>query len=235
MSNDSTNTISCSPRYAVKNQRSLAIFANGPSLNEAGIERLRGAPGLDLLAINTPHPSIPLNDYHYWLFVDMDVATRHADLVQQYEGTFISCLRLPTARHVMSFKLLRGSGFSRNICEGYYTGRSSTYVALQFAIEKQYKRIFVFGLDMNPVDGNCFFGPHADPHNAPAIRARRFEAEAIFLKFAAYDLTDAERSSIVLCGRAKDWDFCRYFERWPVEKAVSRILDSLSGVQARGE
>src|SRR5690348_7668889 len=111
MNGESISTTSISPNCAAGTRRSsLAIFANGPSLNEAGIERLRGVPGLDLLAINTP--LLPINDHHYWLFVDMDVATRHADLIPQYEGTIISCLPLPTARHVMSFKLLRGSGFS---------------------------------------------------------------------------------------------------------------------------
>lgn len=209
--------------------RSLAIFANGPSLNDAGIERLRGVEGLDLLAINTPHPSIPLNEHDYWLFCDSEIEIKHGDLIPQYEGTIISCLRLPTARHVMDFKTLHGMGFSRDIITGYYIGGSSAFVSLEFAMEKQYRRVFVFGLDMDPTNGNCFYGAHRSPHDGPTIRARRFEREAIFLKFAADQMTDEERASVVLCGAAKDWDFCNSFLRWPVEQAVSRALNSLAG------
>lgn len=208
------------------NPRSLVIQANGPSLNDVqGLELLKDAPGLDTLVVNTPHPALWPSTY--WCFADHEITQRHKDLIPSYEGTIISCLRVPEAKHVLDFDQKRGIGWSRDWDFGLFIGRSTTYAALQFATIKGYRRIYVLGLDMQETDGRRFHN-YDEQHNPPEIRCKRFAGEAVFYDHMAYSLSEEERSRIVLCGRAS-WPFTTKFTRLSPETAVGHILSSLRG------
>jgi hypothetical protein len=208
-----------------RSDRSLVVVANGPSANDADLARLCGVAGIDLLAINTPHPAIPLNDYAYWLIVDSDVLNqRHPRLVALYQRTLITPCRCEK-QHVIDFKVLSGFGFSRDPLDGFFVGRSSSYVALQFAIGGGWGRVAFFGLDMQSDDPTWFYGSRSDnPFNLPHQRAAKFDREAAFWEDAiANHLTEEERGRVWLCGLA-DRPFTKYFRRLAPSKAVGELV-----------
>jgi Kdo-III transferase WaaZ len=49
-------------------------------------------------------------------------------------------------------------GFSRNLCNGYFNGRTIAYAALQLAYHLGFERVYLVGVDMSPEQGQ-FYDP----------------------------------------------------------------------------
>lgn len=49
-------------------------------------------------------------------------------------------------------------GFSRNLCKGYFNGRTIAYAALQLAYHLGFQKVYMVGVDMNPEQGQ-FYDP----------------------------------------------------------------------------
>lgn len=202
------------------------IIGNGPSAAYAPLDLLKSRDKIDIISINKPDARVWPSKY--WLFCDNSQYRRHVELWNAYNGTIINATSVTHNRqNAMRVKCRSGKGFSRDIINGFYIGRSSVYAALQVAMWLEYDDIYVFGLDMCAVDGKLYpWGSNPDVNDD--TRAKRFKLEAEHYDWASKNLSDAERAKIHICSKFNTWPFMEKFERLDETLAVDVILAKIN-------
>lgn len=211
--------------------RLLVMVACGPSILEADLPRLKNNPMVDIMSINKPDPR--LHPTKYWVFCDQSQYTRNREIFDSYPGTLINAWSV-RARHKNQILIRNrsGKGFSKNLDQGYYIGRSTTFANMQTAYWMNYDKVFIFGCDMcKPpnTDQLHFYGVNQDVE--PSIRAKRFAKEAEHYSIGAKQLNTIDRSKFVFCSAYNPWPFVREFEQMDHREAVDYILKMASELQ----
>lgn len=208
--------------------KTLVIIGNGPSLTEVDLSPLVGHPDIHTVSINKPHQQVwPTT---YWSFFDRSQFTRHQDLWESYQGAIFNSTSITEQKpNSLQFKNIGGVGFSHDLTQGLYIGRSSVYATMQIALWMNYDRIYIFGCDMNPngVDGKLYFYG-TNPDVADSVRAARFAKEAKYYDFAARQLDQATKCRYVFCSTYNNWPFVDNFSKADHRTAVSDILHAQS-------
>ena len=204
--------------------RLLIMVACGPSISEVQLPKLKGHPRIDIMSINKPDPRLYPTDY--WVFCDQSQFTRNRKLFEEYQGTIINAWSV-RARHQNQILIRNrsGRGFSKNLLQGYYIGRSTTFANMQVAYWMGYDKVFIFGCDMcKPpnVDKLHFYGTNPDVD--PSIRAKRFAKEAEHYQNGSKQLSPAERKKFVFCSSYNPWPFIKQFEQMDHKIAIDHIL-----------
>ena len=125
-----------------------------------------------------------------------------------------------------------GKGFSKNLSQGYYIGRSTTFANMQTAFWMNYDKVYIFGCDMCKPPGSDdlhFYGRNKDVD--PAIRAKRFAKEAEHYTIGSKQLTAEERKKFVFCSAYNPWPFVKQFESLDHRVAVEHILEKADELQ----
>lgn len=204
--------------------RILVMVACGPSIMEADLPKLKGHPLIDIMSINKPDPR--LYPTKYWVFCDQSQYTRNQEAFEKYTGTLINAWSV-RARHNNQILIRNksGKGFSKNLSQGYYIGRSTTFANMQTAYWMNYDKVYIFGCDMcqppNFKDLH-FYGVNQDVD--PSIRVKRFVREAEHYAAGAKQLGPDERKKFVFCSAYNDWPFIKDFASMDHREAVDHIL-----------
>lgn len=202
--------------------KSLIILGNGPSLNEVDFRRLNH-PDIKFLMINKPLDYIWPTDY--WLFCDMTIFNRYKSYWDKYQNWIFNTTGIRQLRRgSIQIKNFPGHGFSRNLADGFYIGKSSTYAAMQVAYWLNFDRIFLFGVDMCAINGvSHYYGRNEDVNYEKRIG--KFNSEAKWYDNAAEILTAEERAKYYFCSSYNKYPFVDKFNRLDQLTAVDTILD----------
>jgi len=211
----------------------LIIVGNGPSIIETELEKLAGRDGIDIMSINKPCSQVWPSKY--WLFCDHTQLKRHQDLWQAYKGTIFNTTAIKQGRkNTIQIRNLGGQGFSEDILNGFYLGRSSCFAAMQVALWMGYDHIYLFGVDMRSVRINGDVKTHfygINPDCSPKNREARFDQEAKHYSYAAEILSDKMRRRFTFCSAYLQYKFADRFNRLDHRKAVNKILSRLHDEQ----
>jgi hypothetical protein len=202
--------------------RVLIIIGNGPSHKEAKLDLLKNIEPIDMMCINRPDDRVwPTT---YWLFCDNSQLRRHKTLWTGYNGTTINSTAIKDSKpKTVRILTMHGKGFSNNMHNGMYVGRSSVYAAIQVGLWMAYDAIYVFGCDMTAVGGKLYpWG--SNPDVSDKNRIRRFETEATFYNWAADHVTASTREKVIFCSSYNKFRFVDKFGRMDHKKAVKEIL-----------
>jgi len=204
--------------------KTLIIIANGPSINEAQLDKLTDIPSIDTLSINKPFAKVwPTT---YWAFFDQSQLRRNEDIWNTYNGTIFNSTSIKRQKKdSIQFSNIRGHGWSYNPSKGIHIGRSSTYAVMQIALWMNYNHIYIFGCDMNPdgLDGKLhYYGTNPDVD--PTIRAKRFTQEAEYYDNAARILKPEERARFTFASQYNQWPFVDQFNKADHRIIVNAIL-----------
>lgn len=205
--------------------RILIMVACGPSIMEVDLPKLKGHPAIDFMVINKPDPR--LHPTKYWVFCDQSQYNRNKELFDQFKNTIINAWSV-RARHKNQVLIRNksGKGFSKNLLQGYYIGRSTTFANMQTAHWMGYDKTYIFGCDMckppNSKDLH-FYGRNEDVD--PSIRVKRFQKEAEHYDIGAKQLTPEEREKFVFCSSYNTWSFVKEFGHMDHLIAVDYILE----------
>lgn len=204
--------------------RILIMVACGPSVKETHLPQLKDHPLIDFMSINRPYG--PVFPTKYWVFCDQSQYTRNKELFDNYKGTLINAWSV-RARHSNQVLIRNksGKGFSKDLLQGYYIGRSTTFANMQTAYWMNYDKIYIFGCDMCKPPGSeelHFYGRNQDVD--PTIRVKRFAKEAEFYSIGAKQLSPADRQKFVFCSAYNDWPFVKEFQSMDHREAVEPIL-----------
>lgn len=200
----------------------LVIVANGPSILEVELERLRGYEKIHTMSINKPDARVwPTT---YWAFFDVSQIRRHAHAWETYEGTIFNSTSIKKRKpNTVQIKNVGGQGFSKNLLQGFHIGRSSVFAAMQLGLWMDYDHIYIFGCDMAEVGGRLhFYGQNPDVD--PNIRKSRFEAEASYYDDAASRLSEEERARFTFCSSYNPFGFVKRYNRLDHKVAADAIL-----------
>jgi len=204
--------------------RVLVIVGNGPSLSEVDLTPLKHLSVVDIMSINKPHPQ--LWPTAYWAFCDPSQYRRHTKEWSEYnDGVIINSMGIKEQKHnSIRVRNLGGEGFSRDLLQGFYVGRSTVYANMQTAYWMDYQHVYIFACDMNPdgLDGKLWFYG-VNPDVPPALRRTRFEAEARHYDVAATQLDEGERARYTFCSAYNPWPFVDWFNRMDHREAVALI------------
>ena len=210
----------------------LIIIGNGPSILETPLHELRSNPRIDMMSINRPDKRIWPTQY--WLFCDTTQYTRHKELWLSYEGKIINTTAIaytkPNSVHIRN---LGGIGFSEDLTNGFYLGRSSCFAAMQVGLWMGYEHIYLFGVDMKSVVINGKTMTHYygnNPDVTPTNRESRFVNEARHYQHAADTLSSTIRSKFTFCSAYLAFKFVDRFNRLDHRKAVERILEVVNNL-----
>jgi hypothetical protein len=204
--------------------RFLVILACGPSIEYAKIEEFKGHPKIDVMTINKPNRR--LWPTKYWAFCDQSQYKRNMEDFNRYNGLLInaSSVKVEKNHGQVLIRNIRGKGFSLNLLEGFYIGRSTTYANMQTALWMNYEKIFIFGMDMARVNGKLhIYGVNPDVRED--IREKRFADEANNYEYAAGYLTKAQRKRYYFCSRHNPWPFIEKFNKMDETTAVGEIRE----------
>jgi len=207
--------------------KTLVVCGNGPSISDAPLEKLKGAPDVEFLAINVPdHRVWPTQ---YWILQDSVNMMRPEcfNFMPSYQGIVITnhiVKKNVSFRHLVRVVIHRGGGISRDMLRGLCMGASSGYVALQVALYMGFKDIYFFGIDMAPSkDGEMWsFGENTGISEAD--RQKKFSPDAEFWDKGADLLTPEERAHIYICSTVNPWSFTKKFNQLSPEEGVEKIL-----------
>jgi len=202
----------------------LAMFAPGPSILEAEIEKLKGIDKIDTISINKP--DMRVWETSYWMFCDRTQHTRNKSLFDSYNGTLINAESIKSEKiKQIRIKSIHGNGFSFDLTRGFYIGRSTTYSAMQVAAWMEYDKIFIFGCDMCRVGGKLHsYG--VNPDVPEKIRESRFEKEAEFYMSASKIMSEDLRKKFYFCSSYNPWPFIDRYNRLNQKEAVDFILNA---------
>lgn len=208
----------------------IVILGNGPSLGEVDVARLKDHHKIDLLTINKPDPRVwPTT---YWAFFDLSQYRRNENLWNSYTGTIFNSTAIKRQKATsMQFKNIGGRGWSRDMMQGLYIGRSSVYAAMQIAAWMSYEHVYILGCDMNPdgLNGQLhFYG--SNPDVTPEVRKNRFAKEAEHYSLAAEILSPEERAKFTFCSAYNPWEFVNKFNKLDHREAVATILAKTEGL-----
>lgn len=203
--------------------RILVIVACGPSINEIDTAVLKNKQLIDIMAINRPDNRIwPTT---YWSFCDQTQYIRNKELFETYNnGTIFnsSSIRVQHKNQIL-IRNRSGKGFSRDLTNGYYIGRSTTYASMQIALWMGYNFIYILGCDMSKVgDKLHYYGKNLDVDDYN--RVQRFNAEAQHYAIGAEALTEPERKRFYFCSNYNKYPFIDKFNRLDQKDAVNHIL-----------
>lgn len=207
----------------------LIIVGNGPSILEAQLEKLRGQPLIDIMSINKPDGR--LWPTKYWLFCDSTQWKHNKELWDTYNGTIFNTTAISQSkRNAIHIRNLGGDGFSTNLLDGFYIGRSSCYAAMQVALWLDYDHIYLFGVDMKSVTINGkrlthYYGENPDVRSIN--REARFDNEAKHYQHAANTLTVPVRAKFTFCSTYNPYPFIDRFSRLDHHTAADHILSTL--------
>lgn len=203
--------------------RILVMIACGPSVLENDFSILNDIDNLDIMVINKPLPSVwPPK---YWAFCDDSQRKRNESHFKSYQGTLINSTVVKERKPNQVVVLPKAiTGVSRNLHEGYVIGRSSVYANIQVALWMNYKKIFIFGVDMCQVQGKLHhYG--VNPDVAENKRLKRFGDEATNYNIMATKLPEDIRKNIYFCSSYNPWPFVDKFNKWDHNGAIDKIID----------
>lgn len=203
--------------------RVLVMIACGPSVLEVDFTPFKDHNEIDIMVINKPLPQIWPSTY--WAFCDHSQYERNRDAFKNYTGILINSTAVRTNRaNQIKINAKHTTGVSRHLPEGYVIGRSSVYANIQTALWMDYKKIFIFGVDMCKVgDKLHHYGVNPDvPQNK---RMERFRIEAKNYDMMASALPEELRQKIYFCSSHNPWEFTKRFNRWDHKGAIPKILN----------
>lgn len=203
--------------------RILVMIAAGPSVSEVDLSVLNDHPLIDVMCINQPY--MPLWPTKFWAFCDHTQYQRNAAIWDQYKGIVINSHNVRARKtNQILIKNKPGQGFSLDLVTGYHIGRSSTYAAMQIANYMNFRRVYLFGVDMAEVNGILhYYGQN--PHVTNEIRKQRFQAEANHYWWAATHLPAETRERFIFCSSYNPWPFLEHFDKLDHKNAIQDILD----------
>lgn len=203
--------------------RILVMIAAGPSVSEIDLSVLNDHPLIDVMCINQPY--MPLWPTKFWAFCDHTQYQRNTAIWDQYKGIVINSHNVRARKtNQILIKNKPGQGFSLDPVSGYHIGRSSTYAAMQIANYMNFRRVFLFGVDMAEVNGVLhYYGQN--PHVTNEIRKQRFEAEAKHYWWAATHLPAETREKFVFCSSYNPWPFLEHFGKLDHKSAIQDIFN----------
>jgi len=203
----------------------LVIIGNGPSINEAALEKLRDQAHIDIMSVNKPDSRVwPTK---YWTFFDLSQMRRNEDLWNEYNGIIFNSTAIKRQKQTsMQLKNVAGLGFSTDLSKGIHIGRSSVYAAMQIGYWMGYDHIYIMGCDMDPsgLNGKLhFYGNNPDVD--PEVRKTKFQKEAEYYDNASNVLTEGDRRRFTFCSSYNPWGFVEKFGRLDHKIAIQTILD----------
>lgn len=144
------------PFHQLHRGERVFLLASGPSLTTLPLDRLRGQV---VMGLNRSALAFPETQYHCamdrWLF------RRHPSLLRRCPTLFT----VPDRPFGIPLRLLDDEdervgpdGFSLDLREGIYSGRSVAYFALQVAVWMGFQEIVYLGLDLAHGPTTHFFG-----------------------------------------------------------------------------
>jgi len=207
--------------------KKLVICCNGPSIADAPLEKLKGAPGVEFMAINVPDPRVWPTEY--WILQDSVSMMRPEciNFMSGYQGIVITnhvIKKNARFRHLVRVLIRRGGGISRDMLRGLCMGASSGYVALQIALYMGHKDIYYFGLDMAASEDGEMWSFGENTGISEEERGKKFSSDAEFWKGGADKLTTEERAHVYICSSLNPWPFVKKFNQLSPEKGVESIL-----------
>jgi hypothetical protein len=201
--------------------RYLVILACGPSVKYAKIEQFKDHPFIDVMTINKPN--MRLWPTKYWAFCDQSQYKRNMNHFKSYRGTLINASSVKVDKdNQVIIRNIHGRGFSKDLLNGYYLGRSTTYANLQTAHWMNYDKVFIFGCDMAKV---------VNPDVREKIRESRFQFEAEHYDVAAEQLSAGRRKRFYFCSRHNPWPFIKKFNKMDERTAVGEIIEMAEGLR----
>lgn len=205
--------------------RILIMVACGPSVNEVDFSPLFDKDKIDFMIINKPLDKIP--KHKYWCFCDDSQYKRNIEYYNSYNGSIMTSVGVKAGKsNHIKINAFKGVGWSNNLAEGMYIGRSSTYSFMQMATWMNYDKVFIFGCDMSAVNGQLHhYG--VNPDVQPDIRASRFQFEAKSYAHAGEKLSKEVRNKFYFCSSYNKFGFIEKFNRLDHLKAVEYILSIL--------
>jgi hypothetical protein len=207
----------------------LAMFAPGPSILEAQINKLKDLKNVDTMTINKP--DLRFWPTKYWMFCDRSQYVRNKTEFEKFPGIIINTMSI-NAKHKNQYKIrnLSGAGFSSDLSQGLHIGRSTTYSAMQVAAWMDYDYVFIFGIDMCKVviekDGKKIAALHSygvNPDVPEPIRLKRFKKEAESYSNASKIINEDLRKRYYFCSKYNPWPFVDRFNRLDQTEAVDYI------------
>jgi len=135
--------------------RNLLIIASGPSVELINPELFKD---FDTLTINRPWDKIP--NTTYWVYNDDSIVQQQYKKLMNYGGLIITNNRTTDVpfKNVWRCKVIQGFGWSEDYGT-YYLSRTSTYGALQTAIQLNYDNVIIIGIDQK-FDDNQYHSGH---------------------------------------------------------------------------
>ncbi len=204
--------------------RALVIVANGPSIMEADLHKLKNLDLVDIMSINKPDSRLwPTT---HWLFCDSSQFRRHHDLWADYNGYIFNSTAINQQKNnSIQIKNIPKFGFSRDLIKGMHIGRSSVYAAMQVALWLGYHAVYIFGVDMCEVNGKLhFYGVNPDVDQQR--RKNKFSLEAEYYDYAAGALSEDEKSRFYFCSEYNKWPFVLKYNNMSQKAGVNHILES---------
>ena len=198
--------------------RTLVIVGNGPSVAEVDLRSLKAHPSIDVMSINAPVPDLwPTS---HWLFCDDSQYEKHVRLWKAYRGQVINSTSVREQKaNTVQVKRRSGKGFSTNLLDGFYIGRSSVFAAMQASCWLGYEHAYIFGCDMCSVGKlTHFYGTRRGE------QAGKFEEQAGYYEHAAKILPASVRERFTFCSSYNPFGFVERFGTLSHETAVEQIL-----------
>lgn len=203
--------------------RILVMIACGPSVKEVSdLDLLKGHPRIFTMTINKPQP--PLWPTDAWAFCDHSQYNRNKNEFDNYKGMLINSSSIKVRKlNQILIRAKQGRGFSFDLTNGFYIGRSTTYTNMQTALYMGFEKIFLFGVDMCEVDGKLWsYG--VNPDVAPKNRVQRFSMEAEHYQNAANILQEIDRKKFYFCTTYNPFPFIKEFNRRDQKTVVPEII-----------
>lgn len=203
--------------------RILVMIACGPSVKEVpDLINLKNHPKIFTMTINKPQP--PLWPTDAWAFCDHSQYNRNKNEFDNYKGLLInsSSIKVRKPNQVL-VRAKQGRGFSFDLTNGFYIGRSTTYTNMQTALYMGFEKIFLFGVDMCEVNGKLWsYG--VNPDVSAKNRIQRFNLEAEHYQYAANALQEHIRKKFYFCTTYNPFPFIKEFNRRDQKTVVPEIL-----------
>ena len=215
----------------------LVIIAPGPSVLEVDVSKLNGAKNVDVMTINKP--DIRVWPTKYWTFCDNSQYLRNKEAFDSYDGILFNSgsVRVNHKNQVMLKSLHASRGFSLDLTEGVYIGRSTTYFAMQVALWLNYDKIYIYGCDMckaeinvNGKKSNLLHSYGVNPDVPEDVRIKRFAHEAEFYDYAADFLSKELKGKFYFCSKYNNWPFVRKYNKIDHVGSIDIVINEAKGL-----